>query len=68
MYEQSIPTLAYILIGITSLVITYSHLDNKEESKNISTNIQQDNSIITGGKIKHKKRTIRSRKNKIEII
>jgi len=26
MYEKSIPTMAYVFIGITSLVITYSHI------------------------------------------
>jgi hypothetical protein len=35
MYEQSIPALAYVFIGVTSLVITYSQLTGKDvESTN----------------------------------
>jgi len=30
MYEQSIPALAYVFIGITSLVVTYSQITGKD--------------------------------------
>ena len=49
MYEQSIPVVAYIFIGITSLVVTYSQLVQKnntqEEFKSIeNSETPQDNS------------------------
>lgn len=35
MYDTSIPTLAYVFIGLTSFVITYSHImSNKDEGTN----------------------------------
>lgn len=35
MYDTSIPTLAYVFIGLTSLVITYSHImSNQDEGTN----------------------------------
>ena len=35
MYDTSIPTLAYVFISLTSLVITYSHImSNQDEATN----------------------------------
>lgn len=38
MYEQSIPALAYIFIGITSLVVTYSQINQKNNLEDANTN------------------------------
>ena len=38
MYEQSIPALAYIFIGITSLVVTYSQINQKDNVEDANTN------------------------------
>jgi hypothetical protein len=41
MYEQSIPALAYIFIGITSLVVTYSQINQKNDTENTDVNTTQ---------------------------
>ena len=46
MYEESIPAIAYIFIGVTSLVITYTHLtqNKNEEVGNETVNEEQTQS------------------------
>jgi len=45
MYEQSIPALAYIFIGITSLVVTYSQINQKGNVEETNTMVSQPTEV-----------------------
>ena len=44
MYDQSIPFTAYALIGVTTLIVTYSHLISKSDNdEEVSNQEEQEN-------------------------